>query len=244
MKTGRPNPSGAAACIVLVVLLVACALMMSSALIAVVLTPVIAGLLVIELDRSGGLFATRIVRLASVLLPKRVRREHADEWADHVLSLGEAGLRPVIAAIAIALVAAPKIALRLRVRPAAGRYILALFLVAIEIVRADPDERRRGSTVSATKAILRLPALWTAPVMAVAVFRRMECTLPRWLFYATGTAIDLALSNMFAGLVPIWVGVPLLVLIQAAIMAVGIVVTLKHEALIRFASRWIGPLDE
>lgn len=244
MKTGRPNPSGAAACVVLVVLLVACALMTSNPPIALVVTPIIAGLLVIELDRSGGLFATRIVRLASVLLPKRVRREHADEWADHVLSVGEAGLRPVIAAAAIAVVAAPKIALRLRVRPAAGRYILALFLVAIEIVRADPDERRRGSTISATKAILRLPALWTAPVMAVAVFRRMELKLPRWLFYATGTAIELALSNTFARLLPIWVGVPLLVLIQAVIMTVGIVVTLKHEAVIRFASGWIGPLDE
>ena len=72
--------------------------------------------------------------------------------------------------------------MRLRVRPAAGRYILALFLVAIEIVRADPDERRRGSTISAAKAILRLPALFTAPVMAVFVFRRMERKLPRWLF--------------------------------------------------------------
>ena len=40
------------------------------------------------------------------------------------------------------------------------------------------------------KAILRLPALFTAPVMAAAVFRRMERTLPRWLFYATGTGIE------------------------------------------------------
>jgi hypothetical protein len=57
--------------------------MASSAVIAVVLTPVVAGLLVIELDRSGGLLATRIVRLAGVLLPKRARREHADEWGLH-----------------------------------------------------------------------------------------------------------------------------------------------------------------
>ena len=95
------------------------------------------------------------------------------------------------------------------------------------------------------KAILRLPALFTAPVIAVAVFRRMERALPRWLFYATGTAIELVLSNAAAGLrLPIWAGVPMLVLIQGAIMAVGMVVVLKHEAVIRFASRWIGPLDE
>ena len=218
--------------------------MTSNPLIAVVVTPVIAGLLVIELDRERRSVRDADRSARQSLLPKRVRREHADEWADHVVSVGEAGLRPLIAAIPIAVVAAPKVALRLRVRPAAGRYILALFLVAIEIVRADPDERRRGSTISATKAILRLPALCTAPVMAVAVFRRMELKLPRSLFYATGTAMELALSNAVARLVPIWVGVPLLVLIQGAIMTAGIVVTLKHEAVIRFASRWIGPLHE
>jgi hypothetical protein len=99
--------------------------------------------------------------------------------------------------------------------------------------------------ISMTKAILRLPALCTAPVMAVAVFRRMEFTLPRWLFYSTGTATELVLSNAAAGLpLPIWAAVPLLVLIQGAIMSVGMLVVLKHEAVIRFASRWIGPLDE
>jgi hypothetical protein len=226
-------------------ILAACAVTASTVVIAVAVAPVVGGLLAIELDRSGGLFGTRIVRLASVILPKRVRQEHADEWADHVLSAGEAGFRPVIAAVELAVVTAPRMALRLRVRPAAGRYILALFLVAVEIVRADPDERRRGSTISMVKAILRLPALFTAPVMAAAVFRRMERTLPRWLFYATGTGIELALSNATAGLrLPIWVGLPLLVLIQGAIMSVGMLVVLKDEAVIRFASRWIGPVDE
>ena len=103
-------------------------------------------LLAIELDRSGGLFGTRIVRLASVIFPKRVRQEHADEWADHVLSAGEAGFRPVIAAIELAVVTAPRMALRLRVRPAAGRYILGcswlLSRLCVRILMSEGGEAR------------------------------------------------------------------------------------------------------
>ena len=56
MRRRGSTPSGAAACVMLGVMLAACAVTGSTVVIAVVVTPVVAGLLAIELDRSGGLF--------------------------------------------------------------------------------------------------------------------------------------------------------------------------------------------
>ncbi len=144
MKERGPRRGSLEVCIVLGMTLATCALVASTTVIAVTVAPVVAGLLVIELDRGGGPIATGIVRSASRLLPKSARAENADEWADHVLSAGDVGLRPVLVALEIAIVSAPRIALRLRLRPLAGRYLLALFVVPLDVVRADPDERKRG----------------------------------------------------------------------------------------------------
>jgi hypothetical protein len=75
------------------------------------------GLLATELDRSGRLLGLGIVRRATSLLPVRLREGAADEWSDHVLAAGEHGMRPVLVAVSIALLAAPRMAVRYRVRP-------------------------------------------------------------------------------------------------------------------------------
>jgi hypothetical protein len=82
-----------------------------SSLLAFVLLPLTVALLAAELDREGGRIAVRIVDLASRVLPRHSRVDHRDEWVDHVLSSGEVGVRPGLSAIAIALIAAPRLAL-------------------------------------------------------------------------------------------------------------------------------------
>ena len=236
-KRGR---GGLAACAALSLVLIAFTVVSWLAIMAL---PVVAGMLAIELDRSGGVMARRIVWLASWLLPKRVRKDYFDEWSDHVLTAGEEGLRPVLAAIEIACVSAPQIALSLRLRPAAGRYILALFMVAIDVARADPDEKRRGSTISTVKAILRLPALFITPILAVPVMRRAGLPVPRWALYVAGTLIEFGLSTAAAG-APVWQGALLLGAMQVTVMSIAMVVVIKHEAVIRFASRWATISDE
>jgi hypothetical protein len=79
-------------------------------LLAVVLLPLVIALLAGELDREGGRVAVRIVDFASRMLPKHSRADHRDEWRDHVLASGEVGVRPGLSAIAIALIAAPRLA--------------------------------------------------------------------------------------------------------------------------------------
>jgi len=86
---------GLGVCVVLAALLIACALVTKS-IVATLAGSVLCALLAIELDRSGGLIGVRLVRLASRLVPRRVRNDYADEWTDHVLSAGEAGMRPVM----------------------------------------------------------------------------------------------------------------------------------------------------
>ena len=186
----RPEQGGIAACAVLFAMLLGCALAASATLVAIVVAPVVGGLLVCELDRSGWLVARSIVRLAGRLLPQRVRQDHIDEWADHLASAGEDGLRPVLAAVKIAFVSAPRLGLRLWLRPFAGNYILALFLATTEVVRADPDERRRGSVISAAKAVVRLNALYATPLLAFVMMRRARFSLPRWILYAVGPSLS------------------------------------------------------
>jgi hypothetical protein len=94
-----PKNKGLTVCIVLALVLILATLEASNTIVALALMPVIAGLLVTEFDRSGGLIATRIVRLASRLLPKSRRADYADEWVDHVLAAGDEGLHPVLAAL-------------------------------------------------------------------------------------------------------------------------------------------------
>jgi hypothetical protein len=77
--------------------------------------PIVVALVAAELDREGGWLAVRVISLATLLLPEISRREHEDEWIDHVLASGEEGLRPLLTALTIALLAAPSVAVAERV---------------------------------------------------------------------------------------------------------------------------------
>ena len=77
--------------------------------------PFFAALLATHVDRWGGELARSLVRAAAGLLPRADRADFCDEWLDHVQSAGEHGLPPLTRAITIALIAAPSLALGLRV---------------------------------------------------------------------------------------------------------------------------------
>lgn len=200
------------------------------------------GLLVAELDRSGRLLGVWIVRAASWLLPKRCRQSHASEWRDHILCAGDEGLKPVLVAVHIAILGAPRIAVRLRMQPLLWRYVLALMLAAVQVVRADPGERRRGSTFSACKACVRLAALPVTPLLALPVARRLERILPRWLLYATGLTIQWWLASL-TGRTPFWIVALLVIAWTAALLLAGIGIVLASERLVPFAARMASPPD-
>lgn len=204
-------------------------------MISLLLAGLAMGLLASEVDRSGRVFGVRIVRAASWLLPARLREGWATDWEDHVLCSGEEGLRPVLAALGIALIAAPRIAVQVRVRPVVGRYILAWLLVAVEVIRADPAEQRRGSTISAVKAVVRLGALPVTPLLALTVVRRVERALPRCLLYAIGFAVEWCLSWVTVG-TPIWIEAPAVCGAAIVTLSIGALVVMKSETIIRFAT--------
>jgi hypothetical protein len=83
--------------------------------------PVVIGLLVAHLDRESGRLSRALVRAAARLLPAERRDDERDEWLDHVESAGERGLLPLTRALSIALVAAPLLAVGLRVGRSASR---------------------------------------------------------------------------------------------------------------------------
>lgn len=100
---------------VLIVLLLAAAAIPSSGVRLLVL--LVVALLANELDRSGALIGVLVVRVAARLVSREHRYERRDEWTDHVLAAGADGLAPVLTALGIALLAAPRIAARTRLRP-------------------------------------------------------------------------------------------------------------------------------
>ncbi|HTX32875.1 MAG TPA: hypothetical protein VMD09_15935 [Solirubrobacteraceae bacterium] len=158
-----------AVCLLLVATLVVCTVVVSP--ITAVLAPVIAGLLAAELDRSGHLVAVRVVRVASLLLPKNIRGDHADEWIDQVLCDGEAGLRPVLSAICIAVFAAPRIAVRRRLLGKLLTYVVCLLAAStdfFQVQRRDPP--KHGAR--AVWAALRYALGWTGLAVLTFVSRR------------------------------------------------------------------------
>jgi hypothetical protein len=84
-------------------------------LVAALVLPLLAGLLAIEIDRASGRMSRGLATLASQLLPARDRADLRDEWLDHVASAGEHGVLPLTRALSIALLAAPLLAVGLRV---------------------------------------------------------------------------------------------------------------------------------
>ncbi len=101
---------------------------------------------------------------------------------------------------------------------------------------------RGGSTISLAKAVVRLSALCTVPLLAVPVMHRSGLELPRWLLYATGAATLFGLATATNG-TSIWLGALLLIAVEAVILTAAALVVLKHDALIRFASQLLGPPD-
>jgi hypothetical protein len=140
----RPN-GDLTACLVLTAILAGCAYFVSA--VTATIGIVVAALLGAEIDRSGRLIASRLVGLASLLLPEVYRRDHADEWVDQVLCAGKAGIRPVLTALGIALLAAPRIGMRLRTAGAAMKFLRAWLLAYTEFYGIElgtlPQPKRR-----------------------------------------------------------------------------------------------------
>lgn len=80
-----------------------------------IVLPLLVALIAIQIDRDGGRIAVGIIIAAAVLIPRRRRQEELEDWLDHVETAGEHGLLPVTRALSIALIAAPTLAVGLRV---------------------------------------------------------------------------------------------------------------------------------
>lgn len=238
MKQRTPAPGALGVCAFLATVVIVGTAVRST--VSLLLAGLATALLASEVDRSGRLFGVRVVRAASWLLPPSLRERLGPEWEDHVLCAGEEGLRPVVAALGIALLAAPRIAAQARLRPIVGRYILAWFVVTAEVVRADPTEKRRGTTISAVKAVVRLGALPLTPLLALTVVRRLERSLPRCLLYAIGLAVEWCLSWVTFG-APIWIEASATCTAALIALSIGAVVIMKSETIVRFATRLALP---
>lgn len=236
VNSRKPQPGSLSICVLLAAALTVGTVIGS--VVSISVAALVAALLAAEIDRSGRLIGTRIVRAASWLMPRSVRADFASEWIDHVLCAGEEGLGPVLVALKIATIGAPW----LRLRPLAGRYLLALTFVALEVVRADTNERRRGSLISACKACVRLGALPITPLLALTTVRRLERKLPRWLFYASGLAIEWCLAWATAG-TSVWIELLLTFAVTTTTLGVAAVVVLTSERIIGFAARMASPSD-
>lgn len=173
-------------CGALMMLLLLCTLF-TSAVVLVIIAPVLVTLLGAELDRSGGRIAVHLVRMASYVLPRRVRREHADEWVDHVLREGEVGFRPVFTGLSI-VVGAARIALRLRVRSATAELLITYFAAVLSTAAPRLDETGESATLRgpmrftpfrwATWAVV-VPLL---PIQMGLIASRRRPLRPSWLF--------------------------------------------------------------
>jgi hypothetical protein len=141
-----------------------------------------------------------VVALAARLVPPRHRRDLIDEWSDHVLSAGEEGTRPLLVAIRIAFLAAPRIALRYRLRRRAALYVVRLFDVYFEQIeqlvitpasaRRDAGEAvgTRGTVVIVSRTLLAMMA--STPLYLI-LGRRVR-NVPMPLLTILGMLITLA----------------------------------------------------
>lgn len=107
--------SAARGLLVLLAIAAVAATQMGHPLVAIAVLPFVATLLAAHLDRESGALARGLVGAAALLLPADRREDERDEWLDHVESAGEHGVLPLTRALSIALVAAPLLAIGLRV---------------------------------------------------------------------------------------------------------------------------------
>lgn len=84
-------------------------------MVGTVLLPVAIALLAARLDREGNRLAVALVRSAAGLLPAEKRQDEEDVWMDHILTADEEGLSPLASALSIAFIAAPALAIGLRI---------------------------------------------------------------------------------------------------------------------------------
>jgi hypothetical protein len=190
-----------AVCVVLATIAVVLTFI-GSTLIKSVGEPLVILLFGAEIDRSGGVFAARIVNVASRLLPQS-DRAIVDEWQDHIRATGEGGLLPLFTALSIALLAAPRMAIASRWRFTAfsllwsyGAACRALYPPAA----ATAAHRRPGE--SSGRFFLRF-AVFTPRLFAVVAtplvtpyaylkWRKPSTKaphLPAWLQYAVGLGL-------------------------------------------------------
>lgn len=93
----------------------ALATQLGSPIVDAAMMPFIATLLAAHLDRESGNLSRALVKAAARLLPGERREDERDEWLDHLGSAGEHGVLPLTRAVSIALLAAPALAIGLRV---------------------------------------------------------------------------------------------------------------------------------
>ncbi len=86
-----------------------------SQLVSICVVPLLVSLIACHLDRNGDLIAETLIAAAVLLVPKRDREDWRDVWVDHVRSAKEQGLVPLSRALSILVLAAPALAVGLRV---------------------------------------------------------------------------------------------------------------------------------
>jgi hypothetical protein len=105
----------ARATLLLVIAIIVAATKLDVPLVATIGSPFLVALLAAQLDRTGSELAVLLVRAATVLLPRSDRSAFRDEWLDHVCAAGERGVLPLTRAFSICVIAAPLLAVGLRV---------------------------------------------------------------------------------------------------------------------------------
>jgi hypothetical protein len=106
---------GARSLILLALLAAALITQSDAVLVSAALLPFVFALLAAQLDHSGPRLALALVGLCARLIPAERRAEERDAWIDHVICAEEAGLEPLTRALTIAFIAAPALAVGLRV---------------------------------------------------------------------------------------------------------------------------------
>lgn len=86
-----------------------------SPLVDYLLMPFLVTLVATHLDRESGRLSRVIVKTAARLLPVDRREDERDEWLDHIITAGEEGVLPLTRALSVAFIAAPALAIGLRV---------------------------------------------------------------------------------------------------------------------------------
>jgi hypothetical protein len=199
-----PSPSNFTAIAILLALLAIVVGLPQDVLTGLLETGLIA-LLAAELDRSGRHVALRIVDVVAALLPRAQRADLVDEWHDHILTAGEQGLRPVLAAASIAR-AALSLAFRYRFRVWAAFYLMRAFTATLAMcLQALPALEKRLAPRPAFRLASLIAAL-TLPLNVVVpsaerwpLSLRIACAALAWL--GIDAVIDFAIPAFLTSVI-------------------------------------------